>query len=76
MGSDVAGSTGPNPTLGAGSTRHRFSQEKFHQSRRVLLFGALQGLRRGVEPDLELLYVGAPKVIAEVTKSPLPKERP
>ena len=31
----------------------------FHHSRRVFLFGALQGLRRGVEPDLELLYVGA-----------------
>lgn len=31
----------------------------FHHSRRVFLFGALQGLRRGAEPDLELLYVGA-----------------
>ena len=31
----------------------------FHHSRRVFLFGALQGLRRGVQPDLELLYVGA-----------------
>ncbi|EFG75936.1 HD domain protein [Mycobacterium parascrofulaceum ATCC BAA-614] len=27
--------------------------------RRVFLFGALQGLRRGLRPDLELLYVGA-----------------
>ncbi len=31
----------------------------FNHSRRVFLFGALQGLRRGLQPDLELLYVGA-----------------
>ncbi|HZC89352.1 MAG TPA: HD domain-containing protein [Mycobacterium sp.] len=31
----------------------------FNHSRRVFLFGALQGLRRGVQADLELLYVGA-----------------
>ncbi|QRY49997.1 HD domain-containing protein [Mycolicibacterium septicum] len=31
----------------------------FHHSRRVFYFGALQGLRRGLTPDLELLYVGA-----------------
>jgi hypothetical protein len=31
----------------------------FNHSRRVFLFGALQGLRRGQQPDLELLYVGA-----------------
>ena len=31
----------------------------FNHSRRVFLFGALQGLRRGLLPDLELLYVGA-----------------
>ncbi|EUA35701.1 HD domain protein [Mycobacterium xenopi 3993] len=31
----------------------------FHHSRRVFLFGALQGQRRGLQPDLELLYVGA-----------------
>lgn len=31
----------------------------FHHSRRVYLFGALQGRRRGVKPDLELLYAGA-----------------
>lgn len=31
----------------------------FHHSRRVFLFGALQGVRRGLRPDLELLYVGA-----------------
>jgi hypothetical protein len=31
----------------------------FDHSRRVFLFGALQGQRRGLKPDLELLYVGA-----------------
>ncbi|AMT73298.1 HD domain-containing protein [Mycobacteroides immunogenum] len=31
----------------------------FHHSRRVYLFGALQGQRRGVKPNLELLYAGA-----------------
>jgi HD superfamily phosphodiesterase len=31
----------------------------FDHSRRVFLFGALQGQRRGLDPDLELLYVGA-----------------
>jgi HD superfamily phosphodiesterase len=31
----------------------------FNHSRRVFLFGALQGRRRGLKPDLELLYAGA-----------------
>jgi hypothetical protein len=31
----------------------------FNHSRRVYLFGALQGRRRGLQPDLELLYAGA-----------------
>ncbi|TDK96882.1 HD domain-containing protein [Mycobacterium paragordonae] len=31
----------------------------FDHSRRVFLFGALQGCRLGLQPDLELLYVGA-----------------
>jgi hypothetical protein len=31
----------------------------FDHSRRVFLFGALHGQRLGLEPDLELLYVGA-----------------
>jgi HD superfamily phosphodiesterase len=31
----------------------------FDHSRRVFLLGALQGRRRGLQPDLELLYVGA-----------------
>jgi hypothetical protein len=31
----------------------------FNHSRRVFFFGALQGHRRGLQPDLELLYAGA-----------------
>ena len=31
----------------------------FDHSRRVFLFGALHGRRRGLQPDLELLYFGA-----------------
>ncbi|BBZ13640.1 HD domain-containing protein [Mycobacterium branderi] len=31
----------------------------FNHSRRVFLFGALHGRRRGLQPDLELLYVAA-----------------
>jgi hypothetical protein len=31
----------------------------FHHSRRVFLFGSLQGQRLGLTPDPELLYVGA-----------------
>ena len=31
----------------------------YHHSRRVFLFGALQGQRRRLQPDLEVLYVGA-----------------
>jgi HD superfamily phosphodiesterase len=31
----------------------------FNHSRRVFLFAALHGRRRGLEPDLELLYAGA-----------------
>ncbi|MCW2664810.1 MAG: metal-dependent phosphohydrolase [Mycobacterium sp.] len=31
----------------------------FDHSRRVFLFGALQGRRRGLQPDPELLYAGA-----------------
>ncbi|WP_425308042.1 HD domain-containing protein [Ammonicoccus fulvus] len=31
----------------------------YHHSRRTFLFGALQGQKRGLEVDLELLYAGA-----------------
>jgi hypothetical protein len=39
--------------------RARENDLLFDHSRRVFFFGALQGLRRGLQPDLELLYVGA-----------------
>jgi hypothetical protein len=38
----------------------------FDHSRRVFLCGALQGRRRGLQPDLELLYVGADKPVQNV----------
>lgn len=31
----------------------------YHHSRRVFFFGALRGVRRGVQPNLELLYAAA-----------------
>ncbi|HET9889179.1 MAG TPA: HD domain-containing protein, partial [Mycobacterium sp.] len=31
----------------------------FNHSRRVFFFGALQGMRRGLQPDVELLYAAA-----------------
>jgi HD superfamily phosphodiesterase len=31
----------------------------YHQSRRVYVFGSLQGRRLGMRPDRELLYIGA-----------------
>ncbi|OMC39690.1 HD domain-containing protein [Mycobacterium sp. IS-1264] len=39
--------------------RHAEDDLLFNHSRRVFLFGALEGLRRGLQPDLELLYVAA-----------------
>lgn len=39
--------------------RHAEDDLLFDHSRRVFLFGALQGRRRGLEPNLELLYAGA-----------------
>ncbi|OZC63551.1 diguanylate cyclase [Rhodococcus sp. 15-725-2-2b] len=39
--------------------RDRQDDLLFDHSRRVFLFGALQGRRRGLTVDLELLYVGA-----------------
>lgn len=39
--------------------REREDDLLYHHSVRVYLFGALQGKLRGIEPDLELLYVGA-----------------
>jgi hypothetical protein len=62
MSQTIAGITIPDTTLVAEATdlvRAATDDLLFHHSRRVFLFGALQGRRRGLDPDLELLYVGA-----------------
>lgn len=58
----VAGVTVPGTALVREATEFIRDVEDdllFHHSRRVFFFGALQGQRRGLTPDLELLYVGA-----------------
>jgi HD domain len=58
----IAGITIPDTPLVRDVTQFIRDAENdllFDHSRRVFLFGALQGLRRGLQPDLELLYVGA-----------------
>ena len=58
----IAGITVPDTALVRAATDHVRAAEDdllFHHSRRVFFFGALQGQRRGLRPDLELLYVGA-----------------
>jgi len=58
----IAGITIPDTPLTREITEHiRDTEDEllFNHSRRVFLFGALQGRRRGLEPDLELLYAGA-----------------
>jgi hypothetical protein len=58
----VAGIEVPDSKLARDVTEYIRDAEDdllFHHSRRVFFFGALQGLRRGLEPDLELLYVAA-----------------
>jgi HD superfamily phosphodiesterase len=58
----IAGIQIPDTPLVHDVTDYIRAQENdllFDHSRRVFLFGALQGLRRGLQPDLELLYVGA-----------------
>ena len=62
MTTTIAGITIPDTSLVAEATdlvRSATDDLLFHHSRRVFLFGALQGRRRGLQPDLELLYVGA-----------------
>jgi hypothetical protein len=62
MTTTIAGITIPDTPLVAEATdlvRAATDDLLFHHSRRVFLFGALQGRRRGLQPDLELLYVGA-----------------
>lgn len=58
----IAGITIPDTPLVRDVTSYIRDVENdllFDHSRRVFLFGALQGQRRGLDPDLELLYVGA-----------------
>ena len=62
MSSAIAGIQIPDTPLVHDVTDYIRAQENdllFDHSRRVFFFGALQGLRRGLQPDLELLYVGA-----------------
>jgi HD superfamily phosphodiesterase len=58
----IAGITIPDSPLVRDTTSYIRDVENdllFDHSRRVFLFGALQGRRLGLDPDLELLYVGA-----------------
>jgi HD superfamily phosphodiesterase len=58
----VAGIVIPNTPLVREITEYiRDTEDEllFNHSRRVFLFGALQGHRRGLQPDPELLYAGA-----------------
>ena len=62
MSERVAGVSVPDTTLVADTTayiRDVHDDLLYHHSRRVFFFGALHGPRRNLEPDLELLYVGA-----------------
>jgi HD superfamily phosphodiesterase len=58
----VAGVTVPDTPLTRDITDYVREAEDdllFDHSRRVFFFGALQGRRRSLDPDLELLYAGA-----------------
>jgi hypothetical protein len=58
----VAGVAIPDSTLAREATelvRDAAKPLLYHHSRRVFLFGSLQGRRLGLHPDPELLYVGA-----------------
>jgi hypothetical protein len=60
--SSIAGVRIPDTRLVADATELVAAVEPpllFHHSRRVYLFGMLQGRLRGLSPDPELLYVGA-----------------
>ncbi|MGV0838078.1 HD domain-containing protein [Mycolicibacterium thermoresistibile] len=58
----IAGVTIPDTALVRDATdylRGELNDLLFDHSRRVFLFGALQGRRLGLQADLELLYIGA-----------------
>ncbi|PYI64019.1 diguanylate cyclase [Arthrobacter livingstonensis] len=62
MTENIAGITIPDTSLVREITDYIRDQESellYHHSRRVFLFGALMGDRRGLDVDLELLYAGA-----------------
>lgn len=62
MSEEIAGVTIPDSALATAATelvRAAAPPLLFHHSRRVYLFGMLQGRRRGLAPDPELLYVAA-----------------
>jgi HD domain len=62
MSDSIAGIVVPDTALVAAITEHIRAAEDdllFNHSRRVFLFGVLQGRRRGLQPDPELLYAGA-----------------
>ena len=62
MSESIAGIVIPDTPLVAAITAHIRDAEDdllFNHSRRVFIFGALQGRRRGLRPDPELLYAGA-----------------
>ncbi|BBX47167.1 HD domain-containing protein [Mycobacterium cookii] len=62
MSDSIAGIAIPDTALVRAITAHIRDAEDdllFNHSRRVFIFGALQGRRRGLQPDPELLYAGA-----------------
>ncbi|WP_017595585.1 HD domain-containing protein [Nocardiopsis potens] len=59
---EISGVAVPDTKLAAEATelvRDTTEELIYHHSRRVYWFGALRGRRRGLDPDPELLYVGA-----------------
>ncbi len=62
MAESIAGIDIPDTALVRAITAHIRDAEDdllFNHSRRVFIFGALQGRRRGLQANLELLYAGA-----------------
>jgi HD superfamily phosphodiesterase len=62
MTNTIAGMTIPDTALAMEATefvREATTPVLFHHSRRVFLFASLNGRRRGLDADPELLYIGA-----------------